>query len=97
MTMTIDNQNPTQQRQQPLSLSQALLLSFSPGRDLGSPVRRMPNSRLDRTEHRAFLQSMLEQAIVLANDVDDYFSEESSSDSTDGEEEENSRSQNQNQ
>jgi hypothetical protein len=40
---------------------------------------------------------MLEQAIEIANDVDAYFPEESSSDNADGDQEEASRSQNQNQ
>jgi hypothetical protein len=99
--MTIDKHNTTQQRQEPLSLSQALFLSLSPGRDLGLPVRRMPNSRRDPEEQRAFLRSMLEQVIEIANEVEAFFREDSSSENTDGEgEEENSSSshnQNQNQ
>jgi hypothetical protein len=86
--MTIDKQNPTQQRQQPLSLSDATL-PLSTG-DLGLQVRSMPNSR------RAFLLSILEQALEIANDVDDFFSAASSSENTD-DEEENSSSQNQKQ
>jgi hypothetical protein len=61
----------------------------------------MPKSRLDVKEQRAFLQSILEQAIEIANGVDDCFSEDSSSTNTDDddddEEEENSRSLNRNQ
>jgi hypothetical protein len=95
--MTIDKQNPMQQRQQSLSLSQTLFSSLSPGRDLGLPVRRMPNSRQNPEEQRAFLRSMLEQAIEIADDVDDYFSEDSSSENTDCEEEGESHSHNQNQ
>jgi hypothetical protein len=85
--MTIDKQNPTQQRQQKLSLS--ALLSLPTG-DLGRPVRSIPNARQDPIERRAFLRSILEQAIELANDVDDCF--------TDGEgESSRCHSQNQNQ
>jgi hypothetical protein len=56
----------------------------------------MPNSRRDRKEQQAFLISMLEQAIEIANDVDDHFLDASSSGKTEGEEE-NSCSQNWNQ
>jgi hypothetical protein len=90
-TMT-DKHNPTQQRQQPISLSDALFCLSS----LGSPARSMPNSRRDPKEQRAFLRSILEQALEIANDVGDYFSEDSSSENAD-EEEENSSSQNQDQ
>jgi hypothetical protein len=93
--MTIRKQNQTQQRQLPQSLSQALL-SFSTG-DLGLPVRSLPNSRRDLKDQRSFLQSILEQAIEIANGVDDCFSEDSSSNNTDNEEDENSRSLNRNQ
>jgi hypothetical protein len=94
--MTIDKQNPThQQRQEPLSLSDALL-PLPAGYCLS--LRSMPNSRRrGPKEQQAFLISVLEQAIEIANNVDDHFSDESSSGNTDGEEEENSRNQNQNQ
>jgi hypothetical protein len=63
--MTIAKQNPTQQRQQPLSLSNAL--SSLSARDLDLPsVRSMPNSRRDRKEQRAFLRSVIDQAIGIA-------------------------------
>ena len=88
--MTTDKQNPTQQRQQPLSLF-AMLAGSS--EYLGLPVRSMPNSMRDRKQEQAFLRSILEQALELTNDIDDYFSEESSSENNDCEEE-NSRSQN---
>jgi hypothetical protein len=95
--MNIDKHNPSQQRQQPLPLS--ALLDLSTG-DLSLPVRSMPKSRRDRKEQRAFLRSILEQAIEIANDLADCFPEDmeesSSSDNTDGEED-NSHSQNQNQ
>jgi hypothetical protein len=94
--MTIDKENPPQHRQQPLSLSNALLpLSIG---ELGLPVRSMPILMRDPIEHLAFLRSILEQALEIANDDnDDYcFSEDTSSEYADGEEE-NSRSQNQNQ
>jgi hypothetical protein len=94
-TMTIDKHNPTQQRQQPQSLTQAL--SSLPTADLGLPVCSIPNARQDPREHREFLRSILQQAIELANGVADYLSGVSSSDNTDGEDEENSRSQTQNQ
>jgi hypothetical protein len=83
--MTIDNKNPTQQRQQPLSLSQALV---------GLPVRRIASSgrRRDPEEQRVLLRSILEQAVEMANEVDAFSLEDSSSDSTDDEEEENSSS-----
>jgi hypothetical protein len=99
--MTVNKQSATQQeRQQPLSLSQAFR-SLPTLADLGLPVRSImskANSRQqDPEQKRAFLLSMLEQAIEIANDVDAYFPEESSSDNADGEQEENIRSQNQNQ
>jgi hypothetical protein len=81
-------QNPTHQREQPLSL-----LSFSTG-DLGLPVLSTPKSRRDPKEQLAFLQSILEQALEIANDVDDWFSEDCSGNGN-GEGEESSRSQNQ--
>jgi hypothetical protein len=86
--MTIDKQNPTQQ---PLSL-----FSLSTG-DLGLPVRSTPASRRDPKEQLAFMRLILEQALEIANecDADDFFSEISSPDNTNGDEEENSRSQNQ--
>jgi hypothetical protein len=95
--MTIDKQNPTQQRPQPLSLSDATL-PLSTG-DLGLTARSMPNSRRDPIERQAFLQSILEQAIELAKDVDCFFSEESISECADDDDddEEDSRSQNQKQ
>jgi hypothetical protein len=66
--MTIDKQNPTPQRQQPLSLSD-VLSSLSIG-ELGVPVR-MPSSRRDPIAQRAFLLSMIASALdVLALDVD---------------------------
>jgi hypothetical protein len=93
--MTMDKQNPMQQRQQPLSLSDATTLPLSTG-DLGLPVRRMPNSaRRDDSmleQQAAFLRSILEQAIELANDADYFFSEDSISECTD-DVEENSRNQ----
>jgi hypothetical protein len=92
--MTIDKQNPTQQRQQPLSLSDATL-PLSTG-DLGLTARSMPNTRRDPIERQAFLQSILEQAIELAKDVDCFFPEESISECAD-DVEEDSRSQNQKQ
>jgi hypothetical protein len=88
--MSTGKQNPTQQRQQPLSLS-AMLAGFSG--ELGLPIRSMPNSRRNRKEEQAFLLSILEQALMISNDVDDCFSEESSSENNDCAEE-NSRSQN---
>jgi hypothetical protein len=96
--MTTDKQNPTQQRQQPQSLSQALLPLST--RDLGLPVRSMLNSSWrDHKEELAFLQSILKQAIEITNDFDYCFSKDSSSNNTDDdeEEEENSRSPNRNQ
>jgi hypothetical protein len=87
--MTIDKQNPTQQRQQP-SVSNAL--SSLATRYL--PVRSMPSSRRDPIAQRAFLRSILDLALEIANDVDDSFSEDSTSDDTD-DVEESSRSQNQ--
>jgi hypothetical protein len=95
-TMTLAKQNPTHQREQPMSL-----FSLST-RDLGLPVRSTLQSRRDPEEQLAFLQSILEQALEIAADVDDFFSEDSCSDKTDNtngeeEEEENSRSQNQSQ
>jgi hypothetical protein len=59
-TMTIDKHNPTQQRQQPQSLTQAL--SSLPTADLGLPVRSIPNARQDPREHREFLRSILHRA-----------------------------------
>lgn len=86
--MTIDKQNPTQKRLQPMSLS-AMLAG-----NLGLPVRSMPkNSRRDRNKQRAFLLSILEHAIELTNDMDDCFLEESSKDGEDS----ISRGQNRNQ
>jgi hypothetical protein len=94
--MTIAKHNPTQQRQQSLSLLQALC-SLRTG-DLGLPVHSMPNSSRDpRDDHLAFLRSILEQALEIGNEVDDFFSEDSSPDNTDGEQEDSSRSQNQSQ
>jgi hypothetical protein len=92
-TMTIDKHNPNHQRQQ---LSQALW-SFPTSGDLGLRARSMlPNSRRqDPKEQRAFLRSILEEAIELANDIDACF--DTSSDNTDGEQDENSRSHDQNQ
>jgi hypothetical protein len=91
--MTIDK-NPThQQRQAPLSLSD-VLFSLPAGHCFS--LRSMPKSRRQGPEEQlAFLMSMLEQAIEIANDVDDSFSDDSFSDNTDGEEEEKSRNQNQ--
>jgi hypothetical protein len=90
--MTIDKQNQTHHREQPLSL-----LSLST-EDLGLPVRSTPKSRRDPKEQLAFLQSILEQALEIANGVDDWFSEDSCSENTDDDEEEkNSRALNQNQ
>jgi hypothetical protein len=87
LTMTIAKQNPTHQREQPMSL-----FSLST-RDLGLPVRSTPQSRRDPKEQLAFLQSILEQALEIANDVDVFFLE---GDRPSGNaEEENSRSQNQ--
>ena len=87
--MTIDKRNPTKQRQQPLSLSQALFSLFTG--DLGLPVHSMPKSRRDVKEQRAFLMSILKQAIEIGNDIDDCFwgdsSPDSSRDYTDGVEE----------
>jgi hypothetical protein len=93
--MPIDKQNPTQQQQQPLSLSDTL--SSLSAENLRFRVRSMPNSRLDLKEQQAFLQSILEQALEIAADVDHFFSEDSLSATTDNEEEENSRSPNQSQ
>ncbi len=95
--MTIDKHNATQQeRQQPLPLWQALRCRPTLG-DLDLPVRiSMPNSRRqDPNQERAFLLSILEQALEIANDVDADFSEESSSEYVDGEQEENSRNEKQ--
>jgi hypothetical protein len=93
---TIDKQNATQQRHQPLSLSQALWPL--PTGDLGLRARSMPNSRRqDPKEQRAFMRSILEEAIELANDIDASFPEDTSSDNTGGEQDENSRSHNQDQ
>jgi hypothetical protein len=93
--MTIDK-NPThQQRQESLPLSDALL-PLPAGYCLS--LRSMPNSRRrGPKEQQAFLISMLEQAIEIANDVDDHFLDEPCSDNTEGEKEKNSRNQNQNQ
>jgi hypothetical protein len=94
--MTIDKpDNPTQQRGQP----QLSLLSFSTG-DLGLPVLGTSKSRRERDpeEQLAFLQSILEQALEIANDVDDFLLEDSSLHNTDDDEdEENSRDLNLNQ
>jgi hypothetical protein len=95
--MTVDKQNPTQQRQQPLSLSDArTTLPLSTG-DLGLPVRRIPNSRRRDDsmieQQAAFLRSILQQAIELANDAEYFFPEDSISECTD-DVEENSRNQN---
>jgi hypothetical protein len=85
-------QNPTQQRQQPLSLSDALLsLSAAGNSDL--PVRRMPNSMRDRKEQRVFLKSVIDQAMEVIADADDRFSEGDWS--LEKVEEENCHSQNQ--
>jgi hypothetical protein len=91
ITMTIDKtQNLRQHRQQPLLRSDVTLPLCNA--DLGClPARSsMPNSsrRDNPIEQRAFLRSILEQAIEILNDVD--------CNDTDGEKE-NSRSQNQNQ
>jgi hypothetical protein len=68
--MTIDKpENPTHQRGQPLSL-----LSFSTG-DSVLPVLGTLKSRRDPKEQLAFLQSILEQALEIANDVDDWLLE----------------------
>jgi hypothetical protein len=92
--MAIDKQNPTQQRQQPLSLSDALS-PLSTG-DLGSlRVRSMRSSRRDPIAQRAFLRLMLASALEIAADVDDCLMEDVSS--TDNVEQEDSRSQNQTQ
>jgi hypothetical protein len=97
--MTIDKQNPTQQRQQPLSTSDALSPLFSAAGNLDLPVvhssMSMPNPRRDRKAQRLFLKSVLEQALEITNDVDGCFSEGDWS--SENVEEENSRSQNQNQ
>jgi hypothetical protein len=84
--MSIDKQNSTQQQQQPLPLSLFAMLAAT-SRDLGLPVRSIPNSGRNRKEQQAFLRSILEQAIEIANEVDDYFSDEACSESYDGEEE----------
>jgi hypothetical protein len=85
-------QNPTQQRQQPLSLSDALSsLSAAGNSDL--PVRRMPNSMRDRKEQRVFLKSVIDQAMEVIADADDRFSEGDWS--LEKVEEENCHSQNQ--
>jgi hypothetical protein len=68
--------------------------------DLSLPVRSMPTSRRDLKEQRAFLQSILEQAIEIANGVDDCLSEDSplnNTDDDDDDDDENSRSLNRNQ
>jgi hypothetical protein len=91
-TMTIAKQNPTHQRQQ-----QPLTLFSLSTEDLGLPVHITPKSRRDPIAQRAFMRSILEQAIEIANDAEDFFSENSSPDNTNGDEEENSRSQNQHQ
>jgi hypothetical protein len=67
--MTIDKHNPTRQRQQPRSLSQ--VLSRSTERYLWLPVSSTSNSRRDPEEQQAFLRSMLELAIEIANEVAD--------------------------
>jgi hypothetical protein len=93
--MTIDKQNPTQQRQQPLSLSDALSSSLSAAGNLDLPgVRSMSNSRRDRKEERLFLKSVIDQAQEVIDDNDDSFSEGDWS--SKNVEEESSRSQNQN-
>jgi hypothetical protein len=91
--MTIDKQNPTQQRQQPLSLSDAISSLTTGDLDL-TLIRSMQNARRNPEEQRIFLKAVLEQAIEIAESVDDCLSEESSSEKTDGEEEENKSSQN---
>jgi hypothetical protein len=69
--MTIDGKNPTQQRQQSLTLSDALSSLFAG--DLGVPVR-MPSSRRDPIAQRAFLRSVLASALdILADNDDDRF------------------------
>jgi Tfp pilus assembly protein PilN len=66
-TMTTE-QNPTQQRQQPLSLSDALS-SLSAAGNLALPVFRMPNSMRDRKEQRVFLKSVIDQAMSLIRTI----------------------------
>jgi hypothetical protein len=100
--MTIHKQISTQQppQQQPLSLSETLrYLPTLRGLALPLPVRSMSKLRQqDPEQQQAFLLSMLEQAIEIANDVDAYFPEESCADNAGGEKQEGkSRSQNQNQ
>jgi hypothetical protein len=92
--MTSAKQNPTQQQQQPLSLSQ-VLWSFPTPVDSGVRVRSMPKARRqDPKEQQDFMRSILEEAIEIANDVDSCFPEDSSSKKTyAGKQEENSRSQ----
>jgi hypothetical protein len=91
--MATDKHNAThQERQQPLSLSQALRSLPTLG-DLGLPVRSLSNSRQDDPKQRRdFLLSILEQAIEIAKDMDASFLEEYSADNADGEQEENARS-----
>jgi hypothetical protein len=87
MTINKQNSTPPPPQQQPLSLSQTLR-SFPTLADLGLPLpvrSSMSKSRQDPKQQQAFLLSILEQAIEIANDVDAYFPEESSSDNTDGE------------
>jgi hypothetical protein len=92
--MTNDKQNAIQQRQQP-SVSNALSSLATP--DLALPaVRSMSSSRRDPIAQRAFLRSILDLALEIANNVEAFFSEDSTSDDTD-DVEENSRSQNKNQ
>jgi hypothetical protein len=70
------------------------LLSLSTG-DLGSSARSTPQSRRDPKKQRAFLRSILEQAIEIAADVDDLFLEGDRS--SDNANQEDSRSHNQSQ
>jgi hypothetical protein len=94
--MTIDKNPTQQQRQAPLSLSDAL---FPVPAGQYFSLHSMPNSRRQSPEEQlAFLMSILEHAIEIANDVDHSFSNDSFSDNTDEEEEEKkSRNWNQNQ
>jgi hypothetical protein len=94
ITMTT-KQNPTLQRQRPLTVSESLS-SLSAAGNLDFTVRsRMPNSIRDRKDQRVFLKSVIDQALEVIEDADDCFSE--SGWSSEKAEEEKCQSQNRNQ
>jgi hypothetical protein len=84
--MTIDKQNPTHQREQPLSLFSLSTI------DMVLPVSSTPKSRRDPIAQRAFLRSMIASALEITADFDDFFLEDDRS--SDNAEDEDSRSLN---